>query len=350
MKKILTVAVPAYNAEKYLKDNLESFCIDGILPYLDILVINDGSSDHTDAIAQEYVERYPDSYRMITKENGGHGSGINLGIREARGIYFKVVDADDWVERIAFCRLIETLKEQTEKAAAGTEESADIVYSGFLWAYDHGEPDKSMYQTKAEISEPFKDVAYRKIYTFDDIADQLYIKMHSLTIKTEILQKHKIAVDEKCYYVDTEYITYPIPYIKTIYFIDAFVYYYRIGHAGQSVGIEKLQKNEKDYDKVIRSLLDFYEKLGKEIPCSEPKKSYIAGIIARAVAGKYKIMLSVPASQEVKIKMVEFDRQLKLHHPDIYRANINPAVRLMRATGYTTYGIAGALVKKKYQE
>ena len=110
MKKILTVAVPAYNAEKYLRDNLESFCIDGILPYLDILVINDGSSDHTAAIAQEYVERYPDSYRMITKENGGHGSGINLGIREARGIYFKVVDADDWVERIAFCRLIETLR------------------------------------------------------------------------------------------------------------------------------------------------------------------------------------------------------------------------------------------------
>ncbi len=345
MKKILTVAVPAYNAEPYLRDNLDSFCIDGVLPYLDILVINDGSTDCTAAIAQEYVERYPDSYRMITKENGGHGSGINLGIREARGTYFKVVDADDWVERIAFCRLIETLKGQAEEAGGG----ADIVYSGFLWAYDHGEPDKGMYQTRPEIDEPFKEVEYRKTYRFDDLADRLYVKMHNLTIKTSILQKHRIKVDEKCYYVDTEYITYPIPYIRTICFLDAFVYYYRIGHAGQSMGIEKLRKNEKDYDRVIRSLLDFYEKLGKDIPCSGPKKAYIAGIIARAVAGKYKIMLSVPASGEVKKKMVGFDRELRRRHPDIYRANINPAVRLMRVTGYATYGIAGALVKKKYQ-
>lgn len=351
MNKILTVAVPAYNAEKYLRDNLDSFCIKEILPDLDIIIINDGSTDRTPEIAMEYVERYPESYRLITKENGGHGSGINLGIREAKGYYFKVVDADDWVEQSSFCCLVETLKEQVAKASeAEGEGSVDIVYSGFLWAYDHGEPEKGMFRTRPEMEEPFKGVQYRCIYQFDEIARHLYIKMHSMTIRTAVLQKHSITIDEKCFYVDAEYITYPIPYVQTVYFLDTFVYYYRLGHAGQSMSFEKLKKNEKDYDKVISSLLCFYEKLGGELPCSRSKRIYIAGIIARVVAGKYKIMLSAPASEKRKRKMVAFDRMLKLEYPDIYSANINPAVWLMRATGYVTYGIAGVLVRKKYRE
>ena len=350
MEKLLTVVVPAYNAEKYLRDNLESLFMEEILPYLDILVINDGSSDHTPDIAREYVLRCPESCRMMTKENGGHGSGINLGIQEARGKYFKVVDADDWVEQMAFCRLVEMLKQQAEAEAAGKGEAADIVSSGLLWAFDRGEPNKNMYETKAEIAVPFEGVQYGTVYRFDEIASQLYIKMHNLTIKTEILQKNQIKLDEKCYYVDTEYITYPIPYVKTICFAEGFVYYYRIGSAGQSVGIEKMRKYEGDYNRVIESLLRFYEKLGREIPCSAEKKGYIAGIIARAIAGKYKVMLSAPESGEVKRRMREFDLRLKHQYPEIYRANINSAVKVLRATGYGTYKLASVLVKKKYQK
>ena len=77
MEKILTIVVPAYNAETCLRDNLESFCIESVLPDIEILVINDGSTDRTQEIAEEYVKQYPDSYRVITKKNGGHGSGIN---------------------------------------------------------------------------------------------------------------------------------------------------------------------------------------------------------------------------------------------------------------------------------
>lgn len=93
MGKILTVVVPTYNAEKYLRDNLESFKIPELMEDLEILIVNDGSTDHSLEIAEEYVRQYPDTYRVITKENGGHGSGINCGIANARGTYFKVVDA-----------------------------------------------------------------------------------------------------------------------------------------------------------------------------------------------------------------------------------------------------------------
>lgn len=339
MGKILTVVVPTYNAEEYLRDNLESFCIERLLTDIDILVINDGSSDDSLDIVQEYVSRYPDTYRVITKENGGHGSGINWGIRHAVGKYFKVVDADDWVDQDAFVKLVETLKDC----------NSDIVYSGFLWAFDLGQDDKAMFQTKAESKKPFENVEYGKEYWFDAIADQLYIKMHNLTIKTDILKENGITVDENCFYVDAEYIVYPIPYISTVCFMKEFVYLYRIGRVGQSVGIEKMQRNEKNYDRVISSLLTFYSRLGKEIPCSNEKRNYIASIISRVVAGKIKIMLSFPTSRDKKQELQLFDEQLKASYPEIYTMNINKAVYLLRKSGFMFYYPASLLVRKKYR-
>lgn len=339
MGKILTIVVPTYNAEKYLRDNLESFEIPELMQDIEVLIINDGSTDHSVDIAREYEARYPDAYRVITKENGGHGSGINCGVAHARGTYFKVVDADDWVGKDAFVSLVKTLKAT----------DADVVYSGFLWTYDHGEADKAAFQTKAEIEIPFEGVAYQKIYPFDEIADKLYMKMHSMTIKTEILRAHQIQIDEHCYYVDTEYITYPIPYVNTICFVDAFVYYYRLGREGQSVGMDKMQKNEQNYDKVLASLLHFYQQLGQEIPCTQARKQYIARIIARVIAGKFKIMLSFPPSAEKKQQMKRYDKHLKEQYRDIYDSNINKAVLLLRKTQYHTYYLANMLVRRTYR-
>ena len=339
MGKILTIVVPTYNAEKYLRDNLESFEIPELMQDIEVLIINDGSTDHSVDIAREYEARYPDTYRVITKENGGHGSGINCGVAHARGTYFKVVDADDWVGKEAFFSLVKTLKIT----------DADVVYSGFLWTYDHGEADKAAFQTKAEIEIPFAGVAYQKIYSFDEIADKLYMKMHNMTIKTEILRGHQIQIDEHCYYVDTEYITYPIPYVNTICFVDAFVYYYRLGREGQSVGMDKMQKNEQNYDKVLASLLHFYQQLGRELPCTQAKKQYIARLIARVIAGKFKIMLSFPPSAEKKQQIKHYDKHLKTQYRDIYDSNINKAVALLRKTQYHTYYLANMLVRRTYR-
>lgn len=339
MDKILTIVVPAYNAEAYLRDNLESFCIDEILEDIDVLVVNDGSTDGTAAVAEGYMKQYPGTFRIITKENGGHGSGINCGIQNARGKYFKVVDADDWVEREAFIKLVLALKKR----------NSDIVYSGFYWVFDDGDSKKEDFQKKVEMKTPFANVDYEKEYRFNDIADKLYVKMHNMTIRTEILRNHGIPIDENCYYVDTEYITYPIPYVETISFVDGFVYMYRIGRQGQSVGIERMQRNQKNYDRVIESLLKFYSDLGSRIGCSKEKKRYIANIIARVVAGKIKIMLSFPASKEKQQELREFDENLKHYYPEIYLCNINRAVRALRKTGYVLYYPASLLVRRTYK-
>ena len=106
MKKVLTIVVPAYNVEKYLKNCLDSFVDVNILNSIEILVVDDGSTDKTADIAKNYEKKYPNSFRLLSKENGGHGSTINYAIPRASGKYFKVVDGDDWVDKKhlpAFC-------------------------------------------------------------------------------------------------------------------------------------------------------------------------------------------------------------------------------------------------------
>lgn len=330
--------MPAYNAEAFIAKNLQSFCIRSILQDIEILIINDGSTDNTLSIANEFVKKYPDCYRVITKENGGHGSGINVGIKHAQGFYFKVVDADDWVDPKTFYELIQILKGK----------KADVVYSGFLWSFEGKKGLGRRSHEKAEIKTPFKGVHYQRIYAFDDVADRLYMKMHNMTIRTSILKKNQIEVDEHCYYVDSEFITYPIPYVKTICFMKGYVYKYRIGDYGQSIDIKKMQQNEENYKRVIHSLLTFYSKLGEAIPCSGPKKIYIASIIARVIAGKVKVSLSFPKAAKKKQSLMVFDEYLRNAYPTIYSANPNIAVHLLRLSKYNLFSIASFFVRVVY--
>lgn len=239
-----TVVIPAYNAEKYIQYTLDSLCAgcEGIsqssgnaekgrnavepdrkhpkkgMPRLEVLVVDDGSTDQTGKIADQYAKIYPDTVRVIHKENGGHGSGINCGVREARGRYLKIVDADDWVDPQAFSNLLDALAHTND----------DAVVSGFYWRFDNGSGRRILFPSKAEMQEPFKGVKYGKSYVFDGIADQVYMKMHGITWRTEILRQMPLSIDEHCYYVDAEYILYPIPWVRTVSFLPDFVYQYRL--------------------------------------------------------------------------------------------------------------------------
>ena len=164
MKKLLTIAVPAYQAESYLRTNLDAFCQTEFLEKIEVIVIDDGSTDRTGSIADEYAEKYPDTVKVIHKENGGHGSGVNAGIDAAEGLYFKVVGADDWVEKEPFSHLLENLEAQAKKEKPGS----DAVVSGFYWVYDDGTGQECNFRRKAEIKEPFSGVEYGKDYRFDE--------------------------------------------------------------------------------------------------------------------------------------------------------------------------------------
>lgn len=322
MEKILTITVPTYNVEKYLKQCLDSFVIPEILEQIEVLIVNDGSSDSSPDIAAEYVKKYPDTFILINKENGGHGSTINTGIANARGKYFKVVDSDDWVDRKAMLHLSDTLN--------GCD--SDLIYSNYYWV-DHKTGKRTV-----EFEKPFFGVQYGKEYAFDSLPEDMFLKMHGFTVRTQILKKiPKIA--EHCFYVDMEYVVFPIPYIKTITFIPDFVYQYRVGLPNQSVSMERMRRDAENYDRVWSRILRFYEQLPQE-KIGAIKKSYLEHVLARLFASRIKIFLSAPKSKETLEQMKQFDEEIKDKYPGIYEANCNRAVSWLRKTDYKLYPFA----------
>ena len=260
MKKILTVTVPTYNVEKYLDRCIESLVFDeSILEDLEIIIVNDGSKDNSLEIAKKYEKKYPDTVIVIDKENGGHGSTINAGLKVARGKYFRVIDSDDWVNIDDFSMLVNSLKKSNVDMVV-TDYQREIIYEGSAQKYTY-------------------NIEYDKEINFDDIdVDKLmpyYFSMASINYKTEILREAKLYLDEKCFYVDMEYILLPLKYIKTIKYLNLNVYRYFIGRPDQSVNPKSLVAHRKDHEKVLRRLISFY----KTESFSKTKKNYIEHIL-----------------------------------------------------------------------
>src|SRR5690554_2632255 len=113
--KLITFAVPSYNSQDYLHKCIESLLLAG--NECEIIIINDGSTDNTLKIAKDYQNKYPNIIKVIDKENGGHGSGVNSGLKAASGLYFKVVDSDDWADAEGLKTLINTIKSHLEASS-----------------------------------------------------------------------------------------------------------------------------------------------------------------------------------------------------------------------------------------
>lgn len=320
MNKILTVVIPTYNMERYLENCLNSFARAEAAADVEVLIIDDGSKDSSAEIAAEFVKRWPETFRLIKKENGGHGSAINRGIREAQGTYFKVVDSDDWVDGGPFSSVVAFLKKT----------DSDIVASNYSWYHENTG------KRELEYDRPFDGVRYGEEYDFSEISHRFLIKMHAMTIRTDILKEKILPIDEHCYYVDMEYVLFPIPFVHTITFLDEVVYLYRIDIPGQSMNIESMQKNAKNFDRVLQRLLSYYSEL-KRNGAAPHVLSYMENALGTMTASRFKIFLSFPARNAVKQRMIQFDEKLKKEYPEVYAAVNNRAVLALRKSGYRLY-------------
>ena len=362
--KLLSVVVPSYNASKYLDFNLQSFLRPSVPEKLEVIVVDDGSTDDTARIADAYHEKYPETIKVIHKENDGHGSGINAGLRAATGKYFKVVDADDWVDHEALEKLldyiasfdaanadtdsdIDTVQDRADAKARARDKAVscpDVIYNNYYWRLTDEAKLPDAYERKTEFTEPFSGVEYRKVYDFESIADRCYVKMHNMTIRTDILRKHQIHIDERCYYVDMEYILYPVPYVETIAFLPEFLYQYQIGRQGQSMDPAKMQRNATQYDHVLASIYAYYDAHCREIKQPNRKK-YIDRLISRFYASRIKILLSMPDASRRKNEFITMEEVLYRDYPDIYAANVNKPIRLLRGSKYVLYPLAVAMMQ-----
>jgi glycosyltransferase involved in cell wall biosynthesis len=202
-------------------------CIESILPGgedVEIIIVDDGSKDGTAEIADAYAKEYPSIVKAVHQENGGHGEAVNTGIAHATGLYFKVVDSDDWVDEEAYRAILDQLK---ALVAAGT--SVDMFLANYVYEKEGAKHKKVMRQT---------GFPQNRIFTWNDIRHfhkGHYILMHSVIYRTKLLRDCGLRLPNHTFYVDNIYVYKPLPYVKSIYYMDVDFYRYYIGRADQSV-------------------------------------------------------------------------------------------------------------------
>lgn len=312
--KLLTITVPSYNVEKTLAATLDSLCVDEILPKLDIIVVDDGSIDSTAEIAQKYANTYPQSIRVISQPNGGHGSAVNTGIKYSQGKYFKVVDGDDKLDKDGFTALVDCL-ENTD---------ADLVASNYKKVLPDG--------TAAGAVE-FAGVEYNKIYSFEEVpADgSIYFSIHSSTFKTEVLKASGTKLQHHTFYVDAEYAVLPIPSVKTVLFLKDCVYLYTVGAAGQSIDIANFVNRYDDHLRVVKRVATF----ANECDCSDKHREYIYSAAAKLCFTQYMLAAFYDENPERgQVRARSFDTWLK-GDTRLYDALAKSLfIRFLRATDF----------------
>ncbi|MGI0530310.1 glycosyltransferase family 2 protein [Treponema socranskii] len=257
MRKVITFSIAAYNVESYIQKCLDSFIVDSVLDKIEVIIVNDGSTDKTQVIAQTYCDKYPNSFFLINKENGGHGSTINKAIETSAGKYFKAVDGDDWVDSKQLSSVINTLETISE----------DIVVCNFRECY---------MQSEREHTVEFPFIPQKKKVLFSDIAWKETIPFHGIIYKTEILQKHRIRVTERIFFEDTELSLYPLPFVQTVFYIPTPLYCYRLEREGQSCSIQGIKKHIDDLQTVLIHSFEFYNKNYRDSGKREYYKKRIA--------------------------------------------------------------------------
>ena len=241
--KLLTFTIPCYNSQDYMRH-----CIESILPGgedVEILIVDDGSKDDTAAIADEYAEKYPTIVKAIHQENGGHGEAVNAGIRNATGLYFKVVDSDDWVDWNAYQTILAKLRE-----IAGGSVALDMLLANYVYEKEGAKHKRVMRQTGFP-----KD----QIFTWSDVRHFYkghYILMHSVIYRTKLLRECGLELPKHTFYVDNIYVYKPLPSVKHMYYMDVDFYRYFIGRDDQSVN-EKVMIGRIDQQiKVNKIMVD----------------------------------------------------------------------------------------------
>lgn len=244
--KLITFCVPSYNSQDYMRH-----CIDCLLNGKDdveIIIVDDGSTDSTSAIADEYQNKYPTIVKAIHQENSGHGEGVNQGARYATGLYYKVVDSDDWLDDNGYKTLLETIKKHLSENNLPDCYFMDFVYN---------KPSAS----SQFVRDYKKQLPENRMFSWDEVrkfnVDQIFL-MHALIYKTEKYRESKCVLPKHTFYVDDIFAYTPLPYMKKLFYIPTPLYMYFIGRSDQSVTIDNIIKRYKMQITVQKEMFNAY--------------------------------------------------------------------------------------------
>lgn len=242
-RKVLSVIVPTYNMERLLSHCLDSLLVQRNRAGLEVIIVNDGSTDCSLEIATGYASRFPDIYRVIDKKNGNYGSCINAALPVATGKYVKVIDADDSVDTSNFDAFIDFLEEN----------DVDLALSDFTWV----DPDHNK----------LKDTTYplgRDVLSMDEACVQEAFKnmeMHAVTYRRQMLTDAGYRQTEGISYTDQQWIFAPMAYVRTMGVFHRPVYLYMVGRAGQTIDPEVKLRKTRDRVSYVMGMIRKYDTL-----------------------------------------------------------------------------------------
>lgn len=303
MTPILSVAVACYNVEKYIDKCLTSFSDERFCGRVQVIVVNDGSSDRTLEIAESYKAKYPDIFEIVDKENGGHGSAVNAAIDRAKGKYFRIVDGDDWVNTENLASLLSFMENATADIVVDNKREVNM---------ETGETEyfPKPAGVKADLQYDFSEICNDGTVTPN-------IMIHTMSIKTEILKDNNIHLLEGIFYVDIEFIIKSTVRAKTVVFKDLEIYQYLVGNVNQSVNFRNYVKRYSHHLKVTNELIRF----ATEFECEDAIRTYLDKRIELLINTHMNIALIYNEDRKLgKCQAKEFRAELKKANEKYFNA------------------------------
>lgn len=247
--KTISFAIPCYNSADYMDKCIESIlaCDPDGRGDIEILIVDDGSvKDNTAQKADEWEQRHPGVIRAIHQPNKGHGGAVNTGLENATGLYYKVVDSDDWLDTDAMREVMAYLRRQTE-----LKEPTDLVVANYVYekVYE-GSRTVMHYRNVFPVG---KECGWEDTHHFNQ---SQYLLMHSVIYRTELLRDCGLKLPEHTFYVDNIFVYVPLPYVQTIYYLDVDMYRYFIGREDQSVNEQVMYSRRDQQLRVTRHMID----------------------------------------------------------------------------------------------
>lgn len=242
MQKLLTIVVPVYKVEAYINKCLDSLLLSpDKMPLLEVIIVNDGTPDNSAELSREYVKRYPETFRQIDKENGGHGSAWNVGLKEASGKYIRFLDSDDWLTNLPeFLDRLDVC-------------DADVVITRLNRYYEDKQTSK--------VTQCPKTID--RVLSIDNIGPDEFAEYN--VISNFWFSTYKAAFLKPLYPLFLEGVSYddgilfiiPLLFAKNYIAYDLVLYNYLLGREGQSMATAVQVKKIPDRIKVLRQMCSF---------------------------------------------------------------------------------------------
>lgn len=303
--KLLSIAVPCYNSEAYMEHCIETLLFGG--DAVEILIVDDGSKDRTGEIADRLQKEHPTIIKAIHQENGGHGEAVNTGLSNATGAYFKVVDSDDWVNEKAYSQILNLLENVVRE-----EKQLDMLISNFVYEKQGAKRKKVMNYHAA--------IPRGEIITWDEVrvfTKWQYILMHSVIYRTQLLKDCGLELPKHTFYVDNIFVYQPLPYVKTLYYLDVNFYRYFIGREDQSVNETVMISRIDQQIRVNKIMIDLYNLYDKKFISSKKLRHYMIQYLEIMMTIS-SIMLIRSGTEENLEKKKELWKYLKKEDKRLY--------------------------------